>query len=114
MSKLGWFLTSSPICLLMSSVFLFFNRADTNSVIRDQINTEKPSEYGGCPSLLYPGQASASSSWALGNSGAKEPTRQSPTSSPHQKLEPSCPIQSLLSKARQVATQIGSAVVGMI
>lgn len=89
-------------------MFLFFNRADTNSVIRDQINTEKPSEYGAAFSVVSWRQPVLAGLWA------KEPTRQSPTSSPHQKLEPSCPIQSLLSKARQVATQIGSAVVGMI
>lgn len=59
-------------------------------------------------------QVSASSNWALGNPGAGEPTRKPPTTNPHQKLEPSCPTQSLLSKARQVATQIGSVVVGMI
>lgn len=41
-------------------------------------------------------------------------TASQPTIRPQEKLEPSCPVQFLLSKARQVATQIESVVVGMI
>lgn len=58
--------------------------------------------------------APATSSSCLENPRANWATGSQPNASPHEKLEPSCPVPFLLSKAGQVATQIESVVVGMI